>query len=109
MYLSLYFYYNYQFYRGFESETDTEEYEKIGQMSIDKKPTQQSICVGTIQPEYCDMATNMSIVLKRDIEMVTDVSIFLCMLCLLHISSRVLSAFYNVNKCVYYIHFRLTV
>lgn len=45
-------------------------------MSIDKKPTQQSICVGTIQTEYCDMATNMSIVLKRDIEMVTDVSYF---------------------------------
>lgn len=64
-------------HRGFESETDTEEYEKIGQMSIDKKPTLQSICVGTVQPEYCDMATNMSIVLKRDIEMVTDVSLSL--------------------------------
>ncbi|KAL7032072.1 hypothetical protein ACKWTF_007211 [Chironomus riparius] len=62
--------------KGFESETDTEEYEKIGQMSIDKKATQQSICVGTIQPEYCDMATNMSIVLKRDIEMVTDDNMF---------------------------------
>lgn len=65
------------YFRGFESETDTEEYEKIGQMSIDKKPTLQSMCVGTIQPEYCDMATNMSIVLKQDNEMVTDVSIYL--------------------------------
>jgi hypothetical protein len=61
--------------RGFESETDTEEYEKIGQMmSIDKKPTHQSVCVGTIEPEFCDMATNMSVVLKRDCETVTDVS-----------------------------------
>lgn len=60
--------------RGFESETDTEEYEKIGQTSIDKKPTHQSICVGTTQPEYCDMATEMSIVLKRDMDVVTDVS-----------------------------------
>jgi len=74
-YLSFYITFIYYFHRGFESETDTEEYEKIGQMSIDKKPTQQSICVGTTQPEYCDMATNMSIVLKRDIEMVTDVSL----------------------------------
>ena len=78
--------FNYDFflYRGFESETDTEEYEKIGQMSIDKKPTQQSICVGTIQPEYCDMATNMSIVLKRDIEMVTDVSFVCVCLCFVY-------------------------
>ncbi|KAG5684501.1 hypothetical protein PVAND_013731 [Polypedilum vanderplanki] len=60
------------FEKGFESETDTEEYEKIGQMSIDKKPTHQSICVGTVEPELCDMATNMSIILKNDSEMVTD-------------------------------------
>ena len=61
-------------HRGCESETDTEEYEKIGQMSIDKK-THQSICVGTTQPDLCDNGTCMSVILRRDNEMVTDVSV----------------------------------
>lgn len=64
------------FHRGCESETDTEEYEKIGQMSIDKKPTHQNICVGTTQPDFCDNTTSMSVVLRTDSEMVTDVSCF---------------------------------
>jgi hypothetical protein len=59
--------------RGCESETDTEEYEKIGQMSIDKKS--RSICVqGTPQPDLCDNETCMSVILRADSEMVTDVS-----------------------------------
>jgi hypothetical protein len=44
-------------------------------MSIDKKPTNQSICVGTTQPELCDMATDMSIILKSDNATNTDVTI----------------------------------
>lgn len=44
-------------------------------MSIDKKPTHQSICVGTSQPDLCDNETSMSVVLRRDNEMVTDVSV----------------------------------
>lgn len=56
-------------------------------MSIDKdkKPTHQSVCVGTTEPEYCDMATNMSILLTQDTEMVTDVSNY---------------HYYNLHTCV---------
>lgn len=61
-------------FRGFESETDTEEYEKIGQTSIDKpKPlTHQSICVGTSEVELLEAATITEAVSSRDVEMVTD-------------------------------------
>lgn len=47
--------------RGFDSETDTEEYEKIGQMSIDRQTkvaNTQSMCVGTDQIETRDMTTS---------------------------------------------------
>lgn len=46
-------------------------------MSIDKK-THQSICVGTTQPDLCDNGTSMSVILRRDNEMVTDVSVQPC-------------------------------
>lgn len=57
-----------------ESETDTEDYEKIGQTSIDKeKPlTHQSMCVGTSEPEVCNMSTSTEIVPTSDAEMLTD-------------------------------------
>lgn len=57
-----------------ESETDTEDYEKIGQTSIDKeKPlTHQSMCVGTSEPEVCNMFTSTEIVPTSDAEMLTD-------------------------------------
>ena len=60
--------------RGFESETDTEEYEKIGQTSTDKeKPlTHQSMCVGTSQIELQETATSMAIMTTQDAEMITD-------------------------------------
>lgn len=63
-----------EIFRGFESETDTEEYEKIGQTSIDKtKPlTHQSMGVGTSQTELSEKATEMEVVLKQDAEMITD-------------------------------------
>lgn len=61
-------------FRGFESETDTEEYEKIGQTSTDKpKPlTHQSICVGTSEVELLEAATITEVVSTRDAEMLTD-------------------------------------
>lgn len=60
-------------FRGFESETDTEEYEKIGQTSIDKPKSQthQSICVGTSEIDVLEAATSM-IVETHDAEMLTD-------------------------------------
>lgn len=62
--------------RGFESETDTEDYEKIGQTSIDKTKTAshqlQSTGVGTSQTETMERATDMEIVLRHDAEMITD-------------------------------------
>lgn len=60
-------------FRGFESETDTEEYEKIGQTSIDKqKPMTQSMGIGTSQIEVNDVTTSMNVVIRNDAEMVTD-------------------------------------
>lgn len=63
------------FHRGFESETDTEEYEKIGQTSIDKqKPslTHQSMCVGTSEADLCERSTSMDVVATCHAEVVTD-------------------------------------
>lgn len=61
-------------HRGFESETDTEEYEKIGQTSIDKqKPlTHQSMCIGTSVIDLQEAGTSMAVVAMQDAEMVTD-------------------------------------
>jgi RB1-inducible coiled-coil protein 1 len=60
-------------FRGFESETDTEEYEKIGQTSIDKqKPMYQSVGIGTSLIGVNDVTTSMDVVIKKDVEMVTD-------------------------------------
>lgn len=61
-------------FRGFESETDTEEYEKIGQTSIDKpKPmTHQSICVGTSEVVLFEAATTTEAVTTSDVEMMTE-------------------------------------
>ncbi|CRK91306.1 CLUMA_CG004981, isoform B [Clunio marinus] len=58
--------------KGCESETDTEEYEKIGQTSTDKnKLNLNSICVGT-NVETCDMSTSMDVRLTKDEEVITD-------------------------------------
>lgn len=61
-------------FRGFESETDTEEYEKIGQTSIDKqKPlTHQSMCVGTNETEFFEASTSMEVVTTKEAEVITD-------------------------------------
>lgn len=61
-------------FRGFESETDTEEYEKIGQTSIDKpKPlTHQSMGVMTSHAQLLEVSTSMEAVAKQDAEIMTD-------------------------------------
>lgn len=59
-------------FRGFESETDTEEYEKVGQTFIDKqKPlTQQS--VGANETVLLEASTSMEVVTTREAEVITD-------------------------------------
>ena len=63
--------------RGFESETDTEEYEKINQLSIDKPkiPTVElkSISIGTMDVEMSEIGICTDVVERVDAETITEV------------------------------------
>lgn len=64
-------------YRGFESETDTEEYEKINQLSIDKPKVPavelKSISIGTMDVEMSEIGICTDVVERVDAETITEV------------------------------------
>lgn len=65
------------FNRGFESETDTEEYEKINQLSIDKPKVPvvelKSISIGTMDVEMSEIGICTDVVERVDAETITEV------------------------------------
>lgn len=56
-------------YSGCESETDTEEFEKVGQSPVDRRK------LGESKPETAEMATSTAHVETTSIETLTEVSL----------------------------------
>lgn len=68
-------------FSGCESETDTEEFEKVGQSPVDRrKMADRRNETIAIKPESAEMATSTARVETTSIETLTEVKYFYCQL-----------------------------